>query len=81
VLPDPLRRAILWGSDFVWGPWTIALLLATGLFLTLRYRFVQVVRFPEAFRTLVPVASEGAKGALSPWPTGPRAASGPCSKG
>jgi len=67
VLPDPLRRAILWGSDFVWGPWTIALLLATGLFLTLRYRFVQVVRFPEAFRTLVPVASEGAKGALSPF--------------
>ena len=29
-------------------------LLGTGLFLTIRYRFVQVVRFPEALRTIVP---------------------------
>lgn len=28
----------------MWGPWTAFLLLATGLFLTVRFRFVQVTR-------------------------------------
>jgi len=67
MLPETLRRAILWASDAVWGPWTMALLLGTGLFLTIRLRFVQVARFPEALRTLVPAAQAGAKGALSPF--------------
>jgi AGCS family alanine or glycine:cation symporter len=67
MLSEPLRRAILWASDFVWGPWTLALLLGAGLFLTLRYRFAQVRLFPEAARTLVPAPQEGARGALSPF--------------
>ncbi len=67
MLPESIRKAIFWASDFVWGPWTMALLLGTGLFLTLRYRFVQVTRFPEAARTLIPAQQEGARGALSPF--------------
>jgi AGCS family alanine or glycine:cation symporter len=45
----------------------MALLLGSGLFLTVRYRFVQVTRFGEALRTLVPEGSAGARGALSPF--------------
>jgi alanine or glycine:cation symporter, AGCS family len=67
MLPDSVRRAILWTSDAVWGPWTMALLLGTGLFLTVRLGFVQVVRFREALRTLVPKVDPGAKGVLSPF--------------
>jgi AGCS family alanine or glycine:cation symporter len=67
MLPEPLRQAILWASDFVWGPWTLALLLGSGLFLTFRYRFAQLRLFPQAARTLVPAQQEGARGVLSPF--------------
>src|SRR6266545_7726891 len=67
MLPESVRRAILWASDAVWGPWTMGLLFGTGLFLTLRLRFVQVVRFREALRTMVPAAEVGARGALTPF--------------
>jgi AGCS family alanine or glycine:cation symporter len=62
-----LSAAVLWTSDLVWGWWTMALLLGTGLFLTFRYRFVQVTRFREALGTLVSPADAGAGGALSPF--------------
>jgi AGCS family alanine or glycine:cation symporter len=71
-----LARAITWMSDAVWGPWNTAigqvpgplvvLLLVVGLFLTLRYRFVQVRRLPEALRTLIPEQS-GTGGVLTPF--------------
>jgi AGCS family alanine or glycine:cation symporter len=71
-----LSRAISWASDAVWGPWNtgigqvpgplVVLLLLVGLFLTLRYRFVQIRRFPEALRTLVPEQS-GSGGILTPF--------------
>jgi AGCS family alanine or glycine:cation symporter len=67
MLPDFVRRAIFWASDAVWGPWTMGLLFGTGLFLTIRLRFVQVVHFREALRSLVPEAEKGAPGALSPF--------------
>jgi AGCS family alanine or glycine:cation symporter len=74
MLPEPLRqagalaaRAILWASDSVFGPWTIALLFGTGLFLTLRLRFVQVVRFPDAVRAMAPAGDSDARGPLSPF--------------
>jgi AGCS family alanine or glycine:cation symporter len=67
MLPDPVRAAIFWASNEVWGPWTFVLLLGTGLFLTIRLRFVQIVRLPEALRTMVPAASAGARGALTPF--------------
>jgi alanine or glycine:cation symporter, AGCS family len=63
-----LSAAIVLAADRVYGPWTIALLLATGLFLTVRLRFVQVARFREALRTLVPAAAAGdARGVLTPF--------------
>lgn len=71
-----LARAITWLSDAVWGPWNTAvgqvpgplvlLLLGVGLFLTVRYRFVQVRRFPDAVRTIVGRQS-GSGGVLTPF--------------
>jgi AGCS family alanine or glycine:cation symporter len=66
-LAAALSAAVLWTSDLVWGWWTMALLLGTGLFLTFRYRFVQVTRFREALGTLVSPVDAGAGGALSPF--------------
>ena len=43
------------------------LLLGTGVFLSLRYRFPQITRLGEALRTLVPRAETGATGAISPF--------------
>ena len=67
MLADSARRAIFWAADAVFGPWTIALLFGTGIFLTFRLRFVQVVRFGEAVRAMAPAAETGARGALSPF--------------
>jgi AGCS family alanine or glycine:cation symporter len=64
---DGLSRAIHTTSDFVWGPWTMALILGTGLFLTIRYRLVQVTRFPEAARSMLAGREGTAQGALSPF--------------
>lgn len=61
-----LARAVFRASDLVYGPWTIALLLGIGLFLTVRLRFVQVRRLGDAARSFLPSASEGG-GALSPF--------------
>lgn len=66
MLPEPLRQAIDLASNAVWGPWTLALLLGTGVFLTVRLRFVQVVRLREALRAMVPAEAGGA-GSLSPF--------------
>ena len=66
MLPESARRFILWAGDAIFGPWTIAILVGTGLFLTFRLGFVQVVRDREALRTLIP-EERGALGALSPF--------------
>jgi alanine or glycine:cation symporter, AGCS family len=62
-----LHGLILTLSNVVWGPWTLALLLGTGVFLTLRYRLVQVVRLRDALRAMRPPREDGARGALSPF--------------
>jgi AGCS family alanine or glycine:cation symporter len=71
-----LANAIAWVNTGVWGPLStsigevpgllVVILLGVGLFLTVRLRFVQVRRFPEAVRTIVPEQS-GSGGALSPF--------------
>lgn len=76
-MPEVIRRAIFSASDLVWGPWhtpigavpgpLMILLILAGLFLTIRTRAVQVRRFPEAVRTMIPKAGAGARGALSPF--------------
>ena len=67
MFPEFLRKAIFWASDAVFGPWTMALLFGTGLFLTFRLRFVQIVRFPEAVRAMLPAGDSTTSGALSPF--------------
>jgi len=66
MLPEFLRNAIDTASNAVWSPLTMALLLGTGVFLTVRLRFVQVTRFGEALRAMVPTQASGA-GVLSPF--------------
>jgi len=66
MLPEFLRNAIDTASNAVWSPLTMALLLGTGVFLTVRLRFVQVTRFREALRAMVPSQASGA-GILSPF--------------
>lgn len=61
-----LARAVFAASDLVFGPWTIAFLFGAGLFLTLRFRFVQLVHWREALASVRPVAASG-QGALSPF--------------
>lgn len=71
-----LTRAITFLSDAVWGPWNTAigevpgplvvLLLGLGLFLTIRFRVVQVRRFFEAARSIIPPQSAG-RGVLTPF--------------
>jgi AGCS family alanine or glycine:cation symporter len=67
MFPEILRKAIFWASDAVFGPWTMALLFGTGLFLTFRLRFVQVVRFRDAVRAMVPAGDSATSGPLSPF--------------
>jgi AGCS family alanine or glycine:cation symporter len=69
MLPEGVRAAIHWASNFIWGPWTIFLLLGTGLFLTIRLRLVQITHLGEALRTLIPREKTGAGGVLSPFQT------------
>ncbi len=54
MIPESVHAAIDFVSNAVWGPWTMALLLGTGIFLTVRLRFVQVVRFPDAVNEVLP---------------------------
>jgi alanine or glycine:cation symporter, AGCS family len=73
-MPESLRSLgaalaafIFWASDAIFGPWTMALLFGTGLFLTIRLRLVQVTRLPDAVRAMAPAAESDARGALSPF--------------
>jgi AGCS family alanine or glycine:cation symporter len=67
MLPEAVRAAIVQASDLVFGRWTIGFLLLSGVFLTLRLRFVQVLRFREALRAVLARSEEQAGGALSPF--------------
>ncbi|MEO8359118.1 MAG: amino acid carrier protein [Vicinamibacteria bacterium] len=64
-LAAPIGRA----SDLVFGPWTIALLFAVGIFLTVRLGFVQFVFFKEALHAFFGTDEAKASGALSPFQT------------
>ena len=61
-----MSRLIFAASDIVYGPWTIALLFGIGLYLTLRYRLVQLVHWREALGSMRRAASAGG-GVLSPF--------------
>jgi AGCS family alanine or glycine:cation symporter len=62
-----LTRAVIWASNTVWGPWTIALLFGSGIFLSIRYGFPQVTQLGRALRNLRPAAAAGAAGSITPF--------------
>src|SRR6187401_1735447 len=51
---------------FKFGYALIAVVMSTAVFFTIRFRFVQVVRFREAIRETIASRQSGANGALSP---------------
>jgi AGCS family alanine or glycine:cation symporter len=54
-------------ADFLFIPILVIVLFGTGLFLTLRYRVVQVTHFRAATRAFFGRGAEGGEGALSPF--------------
>jgi AGCS family alanine or glycine:cation symporter len=54
-------------ADALFMPWIVLVLFLTGAYLTVRLRFVQVVRLPEAMRTMIATQQAGARGALTPF--------------
>lgn len=63
----PLADLIQRAADALFVPWLIVLLFGTGIFLTVRYRLVQVRRFGEAFRAMLASGESGTTGSLSPF--------------
>jgi AGCS family alanine or glycine:cation symporter len=63
----PLADLIQSAADALFMPWILLTLVGTGLYLSFRLRFVQVVRFPEAIRTTIATQARGAGGALTPF--------------
>lgn len=62
-----MAAGIEWLADFLFRYFIIATLLGTGLFLTIRFRGIQVRRIGEAFREMMAGQTAGASGALSPF--------------
>ena len=54
-------------SNAVWGPFTIAILFGSGIFLTVRYRFVQITRLGDAFRNFRGGPADAKSGGISPF--------------
>jgi alanine or glycine:cation symporter, AGCS family len=54
-------------ADVVWGAPTITLLLVSGILLTIKYRFIQVRRFRDAWKAILATRSSGARGVLTPF--------------
>lgn len=67
MLLERLGAAVNAASNAVWGPWTIALLFGTGIFLTFRYRFVQITRLGDAFRNFRGAGGGAAGTGISPF--------------
>src|SRR5258707_6850297 len=62
---DAVAHFIEHASD-VFAPYLIWTIMATALFFTIRFRFVQFRRFGEAVRETIASRQSGASGALSP---------------
>jgi alanine or glycine:cation symporter, AGCS family len=67
MIPPSVAAAIQAIADLLYVPCLLVLLFGTGLFLTLRYRGVQIRSFVTALRVFVASHDRGAAGALSPF--------------
>lgn len=67
MLSESIAGAIQAAASSLFVPYLLILLFGSGLFLTLRYRVVQVRRFRDALRAFVTAPDESAGGALSPF--------------
>jgi AGCS family alanine or glycine:cation symporter len=63
----PMAQFIDTFTTFLFQYVVVWMLLGAGLFLSVRYGFVQLRRLPEAFRAMVAQQSEAAGGALTPF--------------
>jgi AGCS family alanine or glycine:cation symporter len=54
-------------ADWLFLPYVVAVLLGGGVFLTVRLRFVQIRRLPEAVRAMLARDTRGASGVLTPF--------------
>lgn len=66
-VPHSFAFVIRAAADVIWGVPTIAILLGTGLILTIRYRFVQIRCFADAWKTALFRRSSGRVGVLTPF--------------
>jgi alanine or glycine:cation symporter, AGCS family len=64
---ESISNAIQATADRLFVPWLVIILFGTGLFLTLRYRVVQIRRFRDALRSFVGEHDAGAGGVLTPF--------------
>jgi len=67
MIPPLVAQAVQSTADALFVPWLLVILFGAGLLLTLRYRFVQIGRLPEAFRTFWAPRTPDAGGVLSPF--------------
>jgi alanine or glycine:cation symporter, AGCS family len=67
MLSTELANRIQSLADAVFMPWVVAVLLGTGLFLTARFRVVQIRRFADACRVAFVRSGTGTTGALTPF--------------
>jgi len=61
----PLADLIQTTADRLFMPWVVIVLLGSGLLLSLRYRFVQLTRLPDALRVMI--GRRSGTGVLTPF--------------
>ena len=67
MLTSVLADLIQSTADVLYMPVLIVILLTTGVYLTIRYRFIQIVRFPQALREFWSREEGAGGGVLSPF--------------
>ena len=53
-------------NDFVWGPWMLGLLVGTGIFFTIRLKFLPWRNLPHSIKMIVNTKGD-CKGDISPF--------------
>ncbi|MFN3467481.1 MAG: alanine/glycine:cation symporter family protein, partial [Candidatus Brocadiales bacterium] len=65
-MPDSLNEFLWMVSTYLWGLPLSALLTGTGLYLTIKLRFIQVMGFGRAFRFILPALKQNGSGVAHP---------------